>query len=57
MIMAHQSYRGTGANQNDNREACQPLIVELLEFIVISSCSFFEPFFTSIYDLNTNVNS
>jgi hypothetical protein len=34
-----------------------PLIVELLEFILISSCNFFELLFTSIYDLNTNVNS
>jgi hypothetical protein len=34
-----------------------PLIVELLEFIWISSCNFFELLFTSIYDLNTNVNS
>ena len=30
-----------------------PLIVELLEFILISSCNFFELLFTSIYDLNT----
>ena len=34
-----------------------PLIVELLEFILISSCNFFELLFTSIYDLNRNVNS
>jgi hypothetical protein len=34
-----------------------PLIVELLELILISSCNFFESLFTSIYDLNTNVNS
>ena len=30
-----------------------PLIVELLEFILISSCNFFELVFASIYDLNT----
>jgi hypothetical protein len=36
---------------------CSPLIVELLEFILISSCNFFELLFTSIYYLNTNVNS
>jgi hypothetical protein len=29
----------------------------ILEFILISSCNFFELLFTSIYDLNTNVNS
>ena len=34
-----------------------PLIVELLEFILKASCNFFELLFTSIYDLNTNVNS
>jgi hypothetical protein len=27
-----------------------PLMVELLEFILISSCNFFEILFTSIYD-------
>ena len=32
MIMAHQSYRGTGANQNDNREACQLVITENNDF-------------------------
>jgi hypothetical protein len=30
-----------------------PLIVELLEFTLISSCNFFELLFSSIYDLNT----
>jgi hypothetical protein len=34
-----------------------PLIVELLDFILISSCNFYEHLFTSISDLNTNVNS
>ena len=33
------------------------IYIILLEFILISSCNFFEFLFTSIYDLNTNVNS
>jgi hypothetical protein len=33
------------------------LIVELLEFILLSSCNFFELLCTSFYDLSRNVNS
>ena len=34
-----------------------PLKTELIKFILISSCNFFELLFASIHDLNTNLNS